>query len=359
MERMIIFIFFLTLLSTLLPTSVNGLYQGKFESQIWKFTDDYFSPDPTDMIRFIVALKLKNTEIMKKHFLEISNPHHSNYGKYLSPEELADQYGPSKEAKTRVKAFFEAIPGTTVEIAEFGDLMLITSSISEIEKCLSTKLAVVSHIHGLIEKRSLRSTTEILIPDEIAKHISFISLNSPVNHMKARGAKAVRQITSELAEGMLTGCFLFFRSLSFSLFLSLSLSFSLPFSAFSSDANSVYVTAGNEEAIIRFQAYCGDGSINNFNPPCGNMASEDVPLFQFDVYSYSNTAPLSSAYVLNTDPTEFIVPSRKAFCYNNRTSVACDGTGDAMNCYCAVKVRKIAFLCLFWWFYCCFVRLSL
>lgn len=293
----------LALLSTLLVWSTNALYQGKFVGEFWDFSDEV--QDRSARVKFVVALKLRNHDEMHRHFLDISDPYSTNYGKYLTARELDKMYGPSIEAKRQVKAFFESVPGTHVHIADFGDLMEVTSPIWEIEKHLNTELAYVSHTTGLIPQKSLRSRTELAVPESIAKHIAFISLNSPVNHVKARGAKAVQRLLDREGE----------------------------------QANTVYITAGNNEALVRFQAYCGDGSVNNYNPPCSNGAVADVPLFNFAVSSYTNTK--TNTWTITTDPTDYVVTANKVYCYNNATKTTCDGTGDAMHCYCLAKVFKM------------------
>jgi subtilase family serine protease len=318
---------FTVVLSTFLLSLAWGLYQGRFESDFWAFSNDV--SDRSASLKFVVALNLRNTDQMHNHFLEVSNPSSKSYGKFLTAKELDALYGPTIEAKRQVKAYFQAIPGTTVRMADYADLMEVTAPISEIEKHFSTTLGYVSHIYGLIPQKSLRAMNEISVPEDIANHISFISLNAPVNHVKARGAKAVERLQEAQKSS-------------------------------EESANSVYITAGNNEALVRFQAYCYDALtlgqplvVNNQNPPCSTSGLVNVPLFQFAVSSYTNVK--SNAWVLDTDPTVYPVTANKVYCYNNVTKVSCDGTGDAMHCYCVAKVRKavsivffsIDFLCYF------------
>ena len=305
---MILQLFVASFVILALGQAVFGFHGDKFESKFWEFTSH--STSETARVKFTVALKLRNVGEMHNHFLKVSDPHSAYYGKYLSAREMDALYGPTPEGRRQVKAYFEAIPGSFVSIAEFGDLMHVEAPVKELEKHLNTELGYVKHVYDLIPSMSLRAKTDLHVPDEVSQHISFISLNQPVNLVKPRGVKAAERIAKREGRDRKA-------------------------------ENSASITAGNEEAIVAFQAICGDGSTNANNPPCSDKAAADVPLFQFDVYSYTN-APIDAAYTLTTDPYQFTLINSKVYCYNAQSFAACSGSAsDATDgCTCVAKVSE-------------------
>lgn len=296
-------------LVALLPGVLGGnLHKGAFSSRVWNFDDS--AEAGTKWVRFTVALKLRNTDGMHNHFQDVSNPNSANYGKYLTAEEVDAMYGPSVEDKRVVRDFFQQIKDSEVTLHENGDLLQVRAPIEHVEKQLQTKLGVVSHYTNRIPQKAIRAKSDLSLPNHIADKIAFISLNAPVNHIKPRGAKSVKQVESEKA------------------------------------ANAISVNPGNEEALVSFQPICSDGKVNNYNPPCSNL--NDAPGFSFAVNSYTNTA--QNAYILNSQPTVFNVPASNVYCYDNSTA-ACSGAAHNGACTCLAKV----FLCLF----CPYIFLSL
>ena len=225
--------------------------------------------------------------------------------------ELSNKYGATLEAKSKVSAFFETnIKNAIVETSEFGDFISVTASIEDIEIGLRTNLGSFSQKRKIIPKNALRATTAIYIPDEVQAYISFISLNSPANFLSPREIRPKLQGTKQ--EGGYT--------------------VDLPFNT------SVSVNNGNEEALLTFRTYCGDGSLNVFNPPCGNLDDPTLipTLFEVVATAYSNERS-SDPVPLTTDPLTFSIKPPKVYCYNNFLFTACDGT-DGYNCTCTAKV---------------------
>lgn len=227
---------------------------------------------------------------------------------------MSKKYGATADSKDLVASYFKkAIVGASIDYSEYGDFISVSASIDAIEKGLGTKLDWYSDSKNRIKRKSIRSSASIYVPSDLADLISFISLNSPVNLLAPR--------TAELKEK---------KSASATAF-----------------TPTVSVSTGNQEALINFRVHCGDGSLNVYNPPCGNLAtSDDVPsLFDVSLTSYSNvqTNPLP----LDTDPTVFTVQPSKVYCYNYFTLIACSGIDDR-NCTCTIKVTQyIKLSCIF------------
>eukprot|EP01033_Poteriospumella_lacustris_P011452 gene11452-8148_t len=168
------------------------LFTGSFSSQLWAF--DEKADFGTRWVRFKVALTLRNTDRMHDHFQDVSNPMSPNYGKFLNANELDQMYGPSAADKQAVRDYFASIPEAKVTMHDHGDLMEVLAPIEHVEKHLDTSLGVVAHVHGRIPQKAIRAKTDISVPSHIADKIAFISLNSPVNHVKPRAAKSLREV---------------------------------------------------------------------------------------------------------------------------------------------------------------------
>ena len=190
-----------------------------------------------------------------------------------------------------------------VETLEFGDFISVQASIENIEHGLHTQLGLFHHKRNLITKNALRALSPIRIPYDLHEYISFVSLNAPANFLGPKTTQVMNDYTV-----------------------------STPFNA------SVSVTGGNEEALISFKAFCGDGSLNNFNPPCTNLDSVSVPTsFQVAVTSYANERS-SNPTQLDTDPLIFNIRPAKIYCFNTFSRYACGGEDDGRNCTCTAKV---------------------
>ena len=189
-----------------------------------------------------------------------------------------------------------------METFEFGDLISVQASIENIEYGLHTQLGWFRHKRNLITRNALRALSPIRIPNHLAEFISFVSLNAPANFL---GPKTMTPQDYTV---------------------------STPFNS------SVSVSGGNEEALISFKAFCGDASMNNYNPPCTNLDSQFVPTaYQVAVTSYANERS-SNPTQLDTDPLIFNIRPAKIYCFNTYSKNSCGGEDDGRNCTCTAKV---------------------
>ena len=283
-------------MSLLTLENAISLHVGPFSSSSW--FEDQKVIDRTKSTKFTVALKIRNEEEMRLEFLDVSNPKSSKYGKFYSQAQLNEKFGISLQDRLKVIEYFETIPGSKVSGRnELGDFITVEAPIESVENTLKTKLTWHSNEYNPTGKKGLRATSDIFIPNNIHNYISFVSLNSPITHVVPR---AVKDKQSQ---------------------------------------NSVGVTAGNQEALVRFQPICGDGSLNEASPPCSNLGDKDlIPKFNILVSSrYENK---TNPYALNTDPYLFDVPGADVYCYNSGTFLTCTGS-DGPSCICIVKAAPL------------------
>jgi tripeptidyl-peptidase-1 len=156
----------------------------EYKSSSWVI-DESSEVNSDHSFRFIVALALTNTRAMHNHLMDISDPKSINYGNYLTRDEIKRMYGPSEEKALAVTAFFNQFGEAS--LSPSGDMLQVTAKVKDVESALGTSLAWYTNVHQHTERRSLRAVKPLVIPKDLKSHISFISLNAPVNHAYPRG----------------------------------------------------------------------------------------------------------------------------------------------------------------------------
>eukprot|EP01041_Mallomonas_annulata_P010147 gene10147-21160_t len=129
---------------------------------------------------FYVALKLQNTDGLTNELLDVSDPESTSYGKHLSIEAINEKYGPTADQQASVMEFFQSIKGSVVETNLHGDMIRVKAPIEHVESALDTTLGW--HTHTSRNTKALRATRAMSIPEHVAEHISFVSLNCPILH---------------------------------------------------------------------------------------------------------------------------------------------------------------------------------
>jgi hypothetical protein len=310
-----------TVLLTAFVAVCQALYTGEYLSERW--IPDGNAVDLDFKVKFVVALNLRNVAHMHKTLLDVSNPQSKTYGKYFSREQISEKYGPSKEGRQQVVDFFKSLPGAEVHAGEHSDMFEVSAPVSSIHRTLGTELSWVKHAHKQTEKRSLRAMKPINIPQELHEHISFVSLNVPVNHVMPRAAKALSTLRREARKAAGVE----YKDDHFDSALA------------DAAAGSVGVSTGNQEALAFFKPYCGIGaaSTNQENPPCASSDAVDMPTFTVSVSEHANIQ--GNTYLTSQEPVVYTVPASTVYCYNTYTTAGCSGA-DGNNCTCIAKVTQ-------------------
>ena len=203
-------VYFLVALSNICAIVANGgAYVGPFQSGHWIPDTTEAARDPRSFhvqqhpqlsTKFIVALKHRDVDMLKKELLAVSMPRSGSYGKHLSVSQIRAKYAPKEHDLEKVVSFFKEIPGAIVELNKVGSMLQVKAPLQSIEKYLNTKLAWFRHVDEATPKRSLRAISSLDIPAEIQDMIAFVSLNSPVSHnvkpkrMKSKVPKSMTDI---------------------------------------------------------------------------------------------------------------------------------------------------------------------
>ena len=352
-------------------------------------------------VDFIVALAVPNQDLIHNHLLDVSNPKSINYGNYLSLDEIKSKYGPKQENVDKVTHFFRSqfASSTLVEVSNSGDMIKISAKAIDIEQSLNAELHIQEcsnsneHIEAAANmnknskkdskkseidrkltgetendtdmkrneysKFSIRSVKPIVLPDHIKDHVAFVSLDLPINYVSPKGKSHMTSLDSKEKTILLR--------LSSKINRMKGSSPSSPFSSTASttatttkrelgsittinnqDLNeeelafynvfNASVTTGNEEAVLRFNIICGDGSWNQMNPPCANLDKKYIPQLVAKVSEHAELK--ANPFPLVTSPLEFILTNDNIYCYNLYFGDTCSGM-DGRNCTCITKLAPL------------------
>jgi hypothetical protein len=329
----------------------SALHLGAFQSTYWlpHDTNRRFSNSKEQhrnllnvatKATFVVALKHRSPAELKEELLAVSTPQNAKYGKHLAVDQIKSKYAPHEADAWSVVQFFESMEEATVQLNKLGTMMLVTAPIPAIEAYLSTSLSWHVHEEDLHKlqaasasradslpddlqrvKRSLRATSAMAIPDHVAEHISFVSLNTPISHnvhpdMRQRASLKPKPTTPTSSTPTSSTPFAAeaetlessnetpsetpneprrkttsatpaeaeaLRATNIRAMIAKMNRHEGANDADSADKRApiggpnghVYVTEGNEEVLIRFFPRCADGQLNQMNPPCGAVVIKD------------------------------------------------------------------------------------
>lgn len=124
-------------------------------------------PEPDERTTFTIALTQHNIELLKSVLLDISNPFSTNYGSFLSVEEIDRIVSPSKSEK---EDLYEWVIENNLFCYDFGDAIRCVAEISDIEKALQVRMVYFTKDSETI----LRSINDYTIPDKIKSIVVFI-----------------------------------------------------------------------------------------------------------------------------------------------------------------------------------------
>jgi hypothetical protein len=98
------------------------------------------------------------------------------------------------------------------------------------------------------------------------------------------------------------------------------------------------IQGGNEEALVSLKVHCGDGMVNQRNPPCSNLTADLIPRFEISVTQHNNQK--SDPYLLAANPLVFNLAAANLSCFNTFTNAGCDGHAGP-NCTCYSKISGL------------------
>jgi tripeptidyl-peptidase-1 len=166
-------------------------------------------PPQSHMIHLRIGLPQLKFDQLEKQLFEVSDPHHHNYGKHLSKEEVEALVAPHQNSIDIVDDWLESvgIPGNHLARSPAGDWVMINISISLAEEMLNT---VSAWLQCSVQRRTqvtyvqkyyvwqhvssgdrLVRTTRYCLPVHLHKHIDVIQPTTIFSRFKAQKSMIV------------------------------------------------------------------------------------------------------------------------------------------------------------------------
>lgn len=237
----------------------------------------------SDSVQIFVGIKnqLSHDEIHAR-LMDVSSPKSPSYGKFYSQDRVAAEVWATSETRASVAAFFQQALGPSAHLQHEGAFLEIVAPVRAVETAFATSLAWYQHSES--SKRALRCTTALHhIPGNVAQHLTFLSINSPIMNLASTAVKASQRAAQVLEPSSTT----------------------------------LSVTPGNKEAMVSFKPLCSNGAQNQYNPPCSTDATP--PVFAAVAEQFHNNR--SDPYNMIADPLDFPITRTNIFCYNSYTKV--------------------------------------
>mmetsp|Transcript_5879 Transcript_5879/g.8066 ORF Transcript_5879/g.8066 Transcript_5879/m.8066 type:complete len:871 (-) Transcript_5879:124-2736(-) len=157
------------------------LYQGPFLHSNWyaNLNSNSTESDKSLEMSVLIGLVVDQRDQLDDLLVKVSNPHSSEYGKYLNADDISKISSPDEEMIGKLLQWLEQSEGTIL-INKSKDMVNLKGTINRLEKLFSTNLEWHAHSNALVPEKYLRATQNISVPEDLQDIISFISINSPI-----------------------------------------------------------------------------------------------------------------------------------------------------------------------------------
>jgi subtilase family serine protease len=182
-----------------------GVYLGPYvppHAHARQFTELLASPgtpiDPTANYTAAIVLKLKagGEDALKNAVARTSDPQHADYGKFLTRTEVVALTAPPSDYVEAVQHWLEhgdcqghgpQSSKIRATLSKGGDVIWVSGQIKDVESRFGTRLALFDH--G--ERKAVRASMPLsAVPYCASQHMSFVTMNTPIQPGRARrGAK--------------------------------------------------------------------------------------------------------------------------------------------------------------------------
>eukprot|EP01127_Copromyxa_protea_P001572 TRINITY_DN11533_c0_g1_i1.p1 TRINITY_DN11533_c0_g1~~TRINITY_DN11533_c0_g1_i1.p1 ORF type:complete len:717 (+),score=180.81 TRINITY_DN11533_c0_g1_i1:33-2183(+) len=139
----------------------------------WERSDDSFYSDAKHTLR--LSLKQRNLDVLERKVWSVSDPLSSDYGNYLTHEQIASIIGLPQPAINTVIAWLEQNGAENIDLNRHKDMIQASFTVKQLQEIFGTEFSYYSHPVG---KKILRPIHEVSIPEKIAP---FVELMHGVN----------------------------------------------------------------------------------------------------------------------------------------------------------------------------------
>jgi tripeptidyl-peptidase-1 len=140
--------------------------------------------DKSAIVNLQIGLKQSNEGVIEEHLLQISNPKHDRYGKYLSAEEVAEIVRPKQNSIDLVHSWLEENGVVDIGYAPAKDWISVILPIEKVEELLQTTYTKYEHADG----QTINRAPEWSLPSHLHAHIDVIQPTTSFFNPKANMA---------------------------------------------------------------------------------------------------------------------------------------------------------------------------
>ena len=126
-------------------------------------------PSSTSQLNLQIALTQQNVDQLESKIASVSTPGSSEYGKYLSVDEVSKMFGASAASKSAVETWLKSEGVTTYSTV--GDSVWIQTTVAQANKMLGTTFKTYTDSAGNSKLR----TTEYSLPESLKSHVDLVS----------------------------------------------------------------------------------------------------------------------------------------------------------------------------------------
>ncbi|CAH0517751.1 unnamed protein product [Peronospora belbahrii] len=151
---------------------------------------------PEHVVPLVIGLYPGDFKALERAFYDVSNPTHAQYGQYLAQKHIDHLSRPLDGALEAVRAWVANVSheNSTGTFSVTSNLFKIPIKVKHIERLLETELysykakEVESGVSSLRQRRLMRASTAVSVPDHLKDVVSFLSVNTHPLGLRALGA---------------------------------------------------------------------------------------------------------------------------------------------------------------------------
>jgi tripeptidyl-peptidase-1 len=137
------------------------------------------TPSSTSELNLQIALKQQNVDLLESKLASVSTPGSSEYGKYLTADEVDSLFGASAASKEAVESWLKS-EGVT-KFTAVGDSVWFQTTVAKANKMLGTTFKTYTDASGASKLR----TTEYSLPESLKSHVDLVSPTTYFGKTKA------------------------------------------------------------------------------------------------------------------------------------------------------------------------------
>lgn len=157
-----------------IPTDSARSYEVKERHPVPRGWAAISQPPAFHKIKLNIGLKHQNQDKLEQHVLELSDPSHERYGRYMTASDVRDLIAPSTEAIDMVREWLLEHKISEAALSSTGDSFHVVLPVEKVEELLATTYSVFRHDDG----STLIRAPGWSLPKYLHEHIDVIQPTS-------------------------------------------------------------------------------------------------------------------------------------------------------------------------------------